>query len=50
MIFTYNQKDYEVKIIKKRNKNTYIRIKEGYIYVTTSYFISNLSIKKLLKK
>ncbi len=50
MIFTYNQKDYEVKIIKKRNKNTYIRIKEGYIYVTTSYFISNLSIKKLLEE
>ena len=50
MIFTYNQKNYEVKIIKKRNKNTYIRIKEGYIYVTTSYFISNLSIKKLLEE
>ena len=47
MIFTYNDKEYVVVIVKKNNKNTYIRVKEGFIYVTTSYFTTKNSIKKL---
>ena len=50
MIFTYNGKDYNVIIIKKNNKNTYIRIKEDYIQVTTSRFTTKSSIKKLLEE
>ena len=48
MIFEYNGKEYEVEIIKKNNKNTYIRIKNNHIYVTTSYFTTKQYIKKLL--
>ena len=50
MIFTYNDKEYVVVIVKKNNKNTYIRVKEGFIYVTTSYFTTKNSIKKLLEE
>lgn len=40
---------YQVIIIKKRNKNTYIRVKEDLnIYVTTNYLASKSYVKKLL--
>ena len=49
MIYTINSKDFEVVIIKKRNKNTYIRVKEDMkIYVTTNFLVSKKYIKKLL--
>lgn len=49
MEYLLNNKVYDVVIIKKKNKNTYIRIKEDYkIYVTTNYFASKSYIKKLL--
>ncbi len=39
----------DVKIIKKNNKNIYIRLKsDGIIYVTTNYFVSKKYIKRLL--
>ncbi len=50
MIFTYNQKQYEVEIVKKNNKNTYIRIKQGKIYITTSRFQNKFTIKRLLEE
>ena len=52
MIFTYNNKDYEVVIEKKRqNRNTYIRVKKDLkIHVTTNYFTSTRSIEKLIKE
>ena len=41
--------EYTVIIEKKRNKNTYIRVKEDMsIFVTTSYFTTKKYIKKLL--
>lgn len=49
MTFIYNNKEYEVEIIKKNNKNTYIRIKNNRIYVTTSYYTSKFYIEKLLE-
>ncbi len=49
MVFNYNGNDYEVVVVKKNNKNTYIRVKDGCIYVTTNYFSSNRSIEKLLR-
>lgn len=39
---------YDVVITRKNNKNTYIRVKENVIYVSTNYFASKLYIKKLL--
>lgn len=48
MIFKYKDKEYEVEIIKKNNKNTYIRVRDGKIYVTTGYFTSQRKIAKLL--
>lgn len=50
VLFTYDDKDYEIKIIKKMStKNTYIRVKKDLIiYVTTNYFTRDKEIEKLL--
>ena len=39
---------YDVEIIKKNNRNTYIRVKNGKITVTTNYLTSKNSILKLI--
>lgn len=49
MIYTYNNNNYPIEIIKKSNKNTYLRVKEGKIIVTTNYLISTSKIEKLIK-
>jgi predicted metal-dependent hydrolase len=49
MYFEYNENKYPVKIIRKNNKNTYIRITNDEICVTTSYFTTDNAIKKLIK-
>ena len=49
MIFIYKDREYEVEIIKKNNKNTYVRVRDGKIYVTTNYFTCSRTIDKLLK-
>lgn len=49
MKYIIDGKEYEVKIIKKNNKNTYLRVKEDLtIQVTTSYLTTKKYIKKLL--
>lgn len=48
MVFKYNDKEYEIVIVRKNNKNTYIRVKEDKIYVTTNYFTTKGAIKKLI--
>lgn len=49
MKFKIKNKEYDVEIVRKNNKNTYIRIKEnGVIYVTTSYLSTKSYIEKLL--
>jgi hypothetical protein len=49
MKYTIDNKEYEVVIIKKNNKNTYLRVKEDLkIYVTTNIFASKHYIKTLL--
>ncbi len=50
MVFQYKNQEYEVKIIKKDNKNTYVRIRDNQVVVTTSYFTSEKKIKKLLEE
>ena len=43
-----NGNNYLVEIIKKNNKNTYVRVKNGKIIVTTTYLTSKSSIMKLI--
>lgn len=51
MLFQIDNKNYEVVIEKKNNKNTYIRVKDDLkIYVTTSYFSSKSYILNLLNE
>lgn len=40
--------DYPVEIIKKNNKNTYIRVKEGKVIVTCNYLTTNRAIIRLI--
>ena len=40
---------YDVDIVRKNNKNTYVRVKNGKIVVTTNYLSSKNSIIKLIK-
>lgn len=49
MNFNYNDKSYDVEIIKKNNKNIYIRVKNSKIIVTCNYFTTKKMIEKLLK-
>lgn len=44
-----DDKYYEVIIVRKNNRNTYIRVKNGKIIVTTNYLTSTKSIEKLIK-
>ena len=44
-----DNKTYDIEIVKKNNKNTYIRVKNGKIIVTTNYFTSNNAIMNLIK-
>ena len=50
MTFKYDDKEYEIIIEKKNNKNTYIRVKEDLkIYVSTSYLTPKIAIKSLIE-
>lgn len=49
MVFEYNDKSYSIEIIRKNNKNIYIRVKNNKIIVTCSYFTTNKQIDKLIK-
>ena len=49
MVVEYNNKKYEVEVIKKNNKNIYIRVKNSKVIVTCNYFTTERYIKRLLK-
>jgi len=50
MKYVIDSKEYIVNIIRKNNKNTYLRVKKGNIIeVTTSYFVTNRQILKLIQ-
>lgn len=49
MGITLNDKIYKVEIIKKNNRNTYIRVKNGVIVATTNYLCTKKQIEKLIK-
>ena len=40
---------YDIEIIKKNNRNTYVRVKNGKIIVTTNYLTTKNSIIKLIE-
>lgn len=46
--YIFNGREYKIEIIRKNNKNTYIRVKNDKIMVTTNYFTSTKSIEKLI--
>lgn len=48
MLVEIANKEYEVEIIKKNNRNTYVRVKNGKIVVSTNYLTSKSSILKLI--
>ncbi|MDD3186886.1 MAG: SprT family zinc-dependent metalloprotease [Bacilli bacterium] len=41
---------YEIEIVRKNNKNTYIRVKDNKIIVTTNYFVSQNRINKMIQE
>ena len=52
-IMTFNYKldgeNYVVEVIKKNNKNTYIKVKEDLtIYVTSNYLVTKRYVKNVL--
>ena len=49
MKIEYNNKLYEIEIIKKNNKNLYIRIKENKVVITCNYFTSKKEIERIIK-
>lgn len=49
MYFEHDGIKYPIKVIRKNNKNTYIRVVSDEICVTTSYFTTDNSINKLIK-
>ncbi len=51
MVVEIEGREYPVLIERKKNKNTYLRVKEnGVIFVTTNYFSKETQIEKLLKE
>lgn len=51
MKYNYKDKEYEILIIKKNNKNTYIRVNDKLqIVVTTNHLTPKFEIKELIKK
>ena len=49
MSLEYNNNSYDIDIIRKNNKNIYIRVKAGRIIVTCNYFVTKKQIDKLIK-
>lgn len=49
MVVEYNNKRYEVEVVRKNNKNIYIRVKNDKVIITCNYFTTEKYIKKLLK-
>ena len=49
MVFRYDGREYDIVVVKKNNKNTYVRVKDGFVYVTTNYYTNNRDIEKLIR-
>lgn len=50
-MFNYNNKEYEIIIIRKNNKNTYIRVKDDLkIYITTNIRTKDKDINNIINE
>ena len=49
MKYIYNNREYEIEIIRKNNKNTYLRVRDGKIVITTNKWTSIRQIEKLIE-
>ena len=47
--YIYNEQKYSIEVIKKNNKNTYLKVKDNKIVVTTSYLTTSRQITKLIE-
>jgi len=47
-MYVFDGKEYPIEIIRKNNKNTYIRVKNNSVVVTTNYLVSAKKIEKLI--
>lgn len=47
-VYLFNGTEYPIEIIRKNNKNTYIRVKDNKVIVTTNYLVSNKKIEELI--
>lgn len=47
--YLYNDKSYKIEVIRKNNKNTYLRVKDNKIVITTSYLTTKSQINKLIQ-
>ena len=46
--YILNDIEYQIEIIKKNNKNTYLRVRDNKIIITTNYFTTTKQIDKLI--
>lgn len=46
--YIYKDKSYPIEVIRKNNKNTYLRIKDNKIVITTGYFTNKYQINRLI--
>lgn len=49
MYIEYNNQKYIIEVVRKNNKNTYIRVKDNKIVITTHYLATNRYLEKLIK-
>lgn len=47
--YIYNDKKYDIEIVRKNNKNTYLRVKNDKIIVSTNYFTTKKQIIRLIE-
>lgn len=46
--YILNNTEYQIEIIRKNNKNTYLRVRDNKIIITTNYLTSKKTIEKLI--
>lgn len=47
-VYTLDGEEYTIEIIRKNNKNTYLRVKDEKIIITTNYLVSSSKIRELI--
>ena len=49
MKYILNDKEYQIEILRKNNKNTYLRVRDNKIIITTNYFTPSKQIERLIQ-